>query len=84
MFLDRMVRIVDGERCNVVERRRGLLKGNAVTQEVQLGLDRIPLESREPTDRAAKGCPPPFTRDRLPRPRWPAARRAAPRKVIVI
>jgi hypothetical protein len=28
---------------------------------------------REPTVRAAKGCPPPFTRDRLTRPRRPAA-----------
>ena len=38
--------------------------------------------AREPTVRAAEGCPPPFTRDRLPRPRWPAAKPRRVNKVL--
>jgi hypothetical protein len=44
----------------------------AATTFVAYNVLRFPTP-REPTARAAKGCPPPFTQDRFPRPRWPAA-----------
>jgi hypothetical protein len=36
--------------------------------------------AREPTARAAKGCPPPFTRDRQPNLRWQGAKRRRHRR----
>ena len=42
-------------------------------ESVSANVQRFP-KAREPTVRAAKGCPPPFTRDPQPRPRWPRPR----------
>jgi hypothetical protein len=38
--------------------------------------------AREPTARAAKGCPPPFTRDRQPHLRWQGAKRQRGKRML--
>jgi hypothetical protein len=62
---------------------RGALMPFAVGTLVAYNVFRFPTR-REPTVRAAKACPPPSPIIHFHSPRWPAARRAAPRETVVI